>query len=79
MSLNSSEKAYICELYMLNKYSQRDIAVKVGVSSTSVRRVLAEKGLCKFTSYATPEQRALLRVLEARGIHNVDQLKQWIP
>ena len=79
MSLNSSEKAYICELYRLNKYSQRDIAIKVGVSATSVRRVLAEKGLCKFTSYATPEQRALLKALDAYGIHSVDQLKQRIP
>lgn len=74
LNLNPAEKDYICELKTKFKESQRDIAVKTGLSRTTVRRVLAEKGLCTYSNGATPEERNILNILKSYGITNTTDL-----
>ena len=51
------------------------IALEVGVSQSSVRRILARQGLCKAADTITPTQRALLEELEANSISDVINLR----
>lgn len=51
------------------------IALEVGISQSSVRRILARQGLRKAADTITPTQRAMLEELEANGISDVISLR----
>lgn len=51
------------------------IALEVGISQSSVRRILARQGLCKAADTITPAQRDMLEELEANGISDVISLR----
>ncbi|MFH4325257.1 hypothetical protein WAJ71_22190, partial [Acinetobacter baumannii] len=47
-----------------------------GVSITTVKNVLADHGLVTINSRKTPEQNAMLELLQSLNIQSVHQLKQ---
>ena len=51
------------------------IALEVGISRSSVRRILARQGLRKAADTITATQRAMLEELEANGISDVTSLR----
>ena len=51
------------------------IALEVGISQSSVRRILARQGLRKAADTITATQRAMLEELEASGISDVISLR----
>ena len=51
------------------------IALEVGISQSSVRRILARQGLRKAADTITPTQRDMLEELEFNGITDVISLR----
>ncbi|HCJ6328397.1 hypothetical protein ABTD98_13940 [Acinetobacter baumannii] len=79
MSFRSLTQQQQAELVASFKYSQthpNDLAKYYGVSITTVKNVLADHGLVTINSRKTPEQNAMLELLQALNIQSVHQLKQ---
>lgn len=73
--LNPNQKAEIAKLYSTENYSQEDLGIMHGVSTTTIRRALHEFGLCTFNTEVTPKERGLLDTIKTMHIETVEQLR----
>lgn len=73
--LNPNQKAEIAKLYSTENYSQEDLGIMHGVSTTTIRRALHEFGLCTFNTEVTPKERSLLDTIKTMHIETVEQLR----
>lgn len=65
----------ITSSYEVGTMSVEDLAIHYGVSTTSIRKILAEAGLVKMRTLKTKEQQAMLDYLHLHGITSLDKLK----
>ena len=71
---NAQHAEHTKQLYLKGN-AVDSIALEVGVSQSSVRRILARQGLRKVADTITSAQRAMLEELEANGISDVISLR----
>ena len=71
---NSQQAEQTKQLYIKGNAIE-SIALEVGISQSSVRRILARQGLRKAADTITSTQRAMLEELEANGISDVISLR----
>lgn len=71
---NAQQAEHTKQLY-INGNAIESIALEVGISQSSVRRILARQGLRKAADTITPAQRAMLEELEANSISDVISLR----
>ena len=71
---NAHQAEHTKQLYIKGNAIEA-IALEVGISQSSVRRILARQGLRKAADTITPTQRAMLEELEANGISDVISLR----
>ena len=71
---NAQQAQHTKQLYIKGN-AVESIALEVGISQSSVRRILARQGLCKAADTITSAQRAMLEELEANGISDVISLR----
>ena len=71
---NAQHAEHTKQLYLKGN-AVDSIALEVGVSQSSVRRILARQGLRKVADTITSAQRAMLEELEANSISDVISLR----
>lgn len=71
---NAQQAEHTKQLYLKGNAFE-SIALEVGISQSSVRRILARQGLHKAADTITPAQRAMLEELEANSISDVISLR----
>ena len=71
---NAQHAEHTKQLYLKGN-AVDSIALEVGVSQSSVRRILARQGLRKAADTITSAQRAMLEELEANSISDVISLR----
>lgn len=71
---NAQHAEHTKQLYLKGN-AVDSIALEVGVSQSSVRRILARQGLRKVADTITSTQRAMLEELEANSISDVLSLR----
>ena len=71
---NAQQAEHTKQLYIKGNAID-SIALEVGISQSSVRRILARQGLRKAADTITPTQRAMLEELEANSISDVISLR----
>ena len=71
---NAQHAEHTKQLYLKGN-AVDSIALEVGVSHSSVRRILASQGLRKVADTITSAQRAMLEELEANSISDVISLR----
>ena len=71
---NAQHAEHTKQLYLKGN-AVDSIALEVGVSQSSVRRILARQGLRKVADTITSAQRAMLEELEANSISDVVSLR----
>ncbi len=75
--LTQTQKQALADQYTAEDgYSQADLAIQYGISTSTVRRTLAEFGLAKNNNEASPKERNLLNVLESFGINSTQRLSE---
>ena len=71
---NAHQAEHTKQLYIKGN-AVESIALEVGISQSSVRRILARQGLRKVADTITSTQRAMLEELEANNISDVISLR----
>lgn len=73
--LTPTEKQQVADQYRAGDTSQQDLGIIFGVSTTTIRRVLYEHGLCQFNTEVTHKERSFLESIKAMHIETVEQLR----
>lgn len=74
-SRTNAQQAEQTKLLYIKGNAIESIALEVGISQSSVRRILARQGLRKAADTITPAQRDMLEELEFNGITDVISLR----
>lgn len=64
--------------YLLNNVSMTDAGLPYGVSSTTIARELAERGLKNLRKYKTEEEYRMMNLLRAHSITNTEALQELL-
>lgn len=64
--------------YLLNDISMTDAGLPYGVSSTTIARELAERGLKNLRKYKTEEEYRMMNLLRSHSITNTEALQELL-